>query len=73
VRKCGNAAIFAGRYRDVQAGKPAGVLFTVSLTDGKKIAEISLDAAPTYDGIAVARGQVFISLQNGTLLAFGKK
>ena len=41
-------------------------------TDGKRLAEFALDAPPVYDGLAVANEKVFVSLQNGMLVCFGK-
>ena len=69
---CGNAVLFAGRIVNAKAGTKNGFLRIVSSADGKKIAEFSLDAPPTYDGLAVAHGKVFLSLQNGSLICVGK-
>ncbi len=66
-----NAVVYAGRIDDAKAGKTSNFIRIVSLVDGKKLAEIPLDSPPTYDGIAVADGKIFISLQNGTLICFG--
>jgi outer membrane protein assembly factor BamB len=72
---CGNAVLYAGRFRslkqELKAGEPAGFLLVTS-TEGKKLAEFPLEAPPTYDGLAVARDRVYVSLQNGTVLCFGK-
>ncbi|MFB3892822.1 MAG: PQQ-binding-like beta-propeller repeat protein [Phycisphaerae bacterium] len=65
-----NAAVFAGRTADA-AGKPVGFLAVLSATDGKPMAEIKLSAPPTFDGLAVAAGRVYVSLQDGNLICFG--
>lgn len=66
-----NASVFAGR---TPAGKtnPAGFLAVLSATDGKKLTEISLATPPTYNGLAVAGGCVFVSLQDGSVVCLGK-
>ncbi len=46
-------------------------MFAVSATDGKKLAEYKLNAAPVWDGIAIAGGQVYISLADGTVQCLG--
>ncbi|MBL7224060.1 MAG: PQQ-binding-like beta-propeller repeat protein [Candidatus Brocadiae bacterium] len=38
--------------------------------DGSKLSEIKLEAKPVYDGMAVARGNVFISTEAGELHCF---
>jgi len=71
VALTGNAVLYAGR--DTQASDPAqtGFLWVASLADGTKLAVYNLRAIPTYDGVAVANGHVYVSLQDGTLLCFG--
>jgi hypothetical protein len=52
-------------------GRRGGVLFALATGDGVKKAEMKLDAAPVYDGIAVAGGRGYVSTVNGTLLCIG--
>jgi outer membrane protein assembly factor BamB len=72
VALSGDAVLYAGRIRDPKAGAPGGFLVVLSASDGKKRAEFPLEAPPAYDGIAVARERVYVSLQNGTVACFGK-
>jgi len=58
-------------YESAYAGELAGVLWLASSTDGRKLAEYKLDAAPAWDGMAVADGKVFISLSDGTVVCYG--
>ena len=44
----------------------------VSATDGKPLAEYELSAAPIWDGIALANGQLYISLADGTVQCLGR-
>jgi outer membrane protein assembly factor BamB len=47
-----------------------GRLIVLALKNGAETQRIELPALPTYDGVAVARGKVYVSLQDGTLLCF---
>ena len=49
-------------------GRRGGTLFALATGDGAKKSELQLDAAPVYDGIAVAGGRLYLSTVNGTLL-----
>jgi len=53
-------------------GERGGRLLAVSATDGKKLAQYKLNAAPVWDGIAIANGQLYISLADGTVQCFGQ-
>ena len=44
-----------------------------SLADGKLLAEGKIGGSPVHDGVAIADGRVYISLQDGRLLCFGEK
>jgi hypothetical protein len=48
-------------------GQLGGRLLAVSATDGKQLAEYELGAAPAWDSIAIANGQLYISLADGTV------
>jgi len=54
-------------------GKRGGVLFALTTGDGAKKAEMKLDAAPVYDGMAIAGGRLYLSTVNGTLLSIGDR
>ncbi len=51
----------------------SGALWLVSTADGRKLAAVPLGAAPARDGIAVAGGELFVSLADGTVVCLGKK
>lgn len=72
IALAGNAVVYAGRNTETPA-KPTGFLWIQSLTDGKRQFELALDAPPTYDGLALANGRIFLSLQNGELICLEKK
>ena len=54
-------------------GRMGGVLWVASADSGKKLADIKLDAPPSWDGMAVAQGRLFIVLQDGSLRCLGAK
>jgi hypothetical protein len=67
-----NAAVYAGRIRDAAAGKPQGFLLVASSADGKKLAELPLASPPAFAGLALAGDRIFVALQDGSLVCFGR-
>jgi len=62
-------------YRNYVAaynGDLGGRLLAVSATDGKKLAEYKLNAAPVWDSIAIAHRQLYIGLEDGTVQCLGQ-
>lgn len=49
-------------------GKRGGVLAAFSAADGKPLGDWKLDALPVWDGMAVARAQLYLSLKDGSVL-----
>lgn len=54
-------------------GKRGALLWAVSATEGKKLAEYRLDFPPTWDGLAAAGGQLFLTTIDGRVSCFGPK
>ena len=54
-------------------GRMGGVLWAVSAQTGEKMAETKLSAAPAWDGIAVANGRLYISLEDGSVVCLGSR
>jgi outer membrane protein assembly factor BamB len=48
-----------------------GFLAVNEPNDGRPVLEMDLPAAPVFDGLAVARGRVYVSLADGTVLSMG--
>jgi len=44
------------------------LLMAISATDGTELARYRLDSAPVFDGMAVANGRLYLSLENGQVL-----
>jgi len=59
------------RQADVLGGAQGATLWAVAAADGKKLAELKLDAPPVFDGMAAANGRLFISTINGTVVCLG--
>jgi outer membrane protein assembly factor BamB len=53
-------------------GELGGWMLAVSATEGKKLAEYKLNAAPVWDGIAIADRQLYIGLADGTVQCLGQ-
>ena len=51
-------------------GEIGGRLWIVDKKDGTKLAEYDLDSPPIHDGMAVARGRLYVSGMNGTVSCF---
>jgi len=54
-------------------GKMGGKLLAVSATDGKLLAAWELGAAPTFDGMAAARGRLYLTTLDGKVLCLGEE
>jgi hypothetical protein len=63
------------KYAAAYRGELGGILVMLSAAGGKKTAEVKLDAAPAWDGMAVANGCVYVALQDGSIccLAAGQE
>ena len=75
-------ALFAGGSPDIVEpddpwaaleGRLGGRLMVLSNTDGKVLSEHQLAAPPVTDGMAAARGRLFICLNNGELVCMGSQ
>ena len=58
------------------AGKGKELKYLVqaySLEKGRLLEEAEIHGQPVHDGLAVADGRVYVSLQNGRLLCLGEK
>ena len=54
-------------------GRSGAVLWAVSASDGKQLAQHKLDAPPVWDGMAAARGRVYLSLADGRVVCFASR
>ncbi|MDG1894380.1 MAG: PQQ-binding-like beta-propeller repeat protein [Fuerstiella sp.] len=53
-------------------GKAGASLCVVEAEKGRQLAQHELPAAPVFDGMIAAQRQLFLSLQDGSLLCFGE-
>jgi outer membrane protein assembly factor BamB len=51
-------------------GAQGMLLQAISVADGSKIAEYNLESLPVWDGMAVADGRLYLSMENGTVQSF---
>ena len=55
-------------------GVSPGMLWAVSAADGKKLAEMPLDAAPVFDGLIAADGRLYMTTLDGGVVCYkGRK
>ena len=53
------------------AGRRGALLWAVSAADGKRLAELKLDAMPVWDGMAAARGRLYLATTDGSVRCIG--
>ena len=53
-------------------GSSGSLLRAVSARDGSTISDVQLESLPIWDGMAAARGQLFLATQDGTVICLGK-
>ncbi len=53
------------------AGQRGALLCAVSAEDGKELARHALEAPPVFDGMAAARGRLYVALESGQLVCMG--
>ena len=68
----GNGLLLAGRRCEPKSGRTSGFLWVVAGEDGSKRVEYPLDSPPAYDGLAIAGGRAYLTLENGNLMCFGR-
>ena len=49
-------------------GLKGGVIAAFAAADGEKLAERKLDAPPVWDGMAAARGRLYVSTMDGKIV-----
>ena len=52
-------------------GAEGAILLAVSAADGKTLARIAVDGLPTWDGLAAARGRLYLSTTDGRVICLG--
>ena len=62
----------AGRAEAVLLGSQGALLRAVAATGGRPLAEYKLESPPVFDGMIAARNRLFVSLESGSILCFGK-
>ncbi len=52
-------------------GNKGGLLYAVSADDGQTLSEYKLDSFPVFDGMSAARGELYLSLIDGSVVKYG--
>jgi outer membrane protein assembly factor BamB len=70
----GDTALAAISHGPSSAGSRPGTgeLCLLDRKDGMTLAGVNLPAAPAFDGLSVARGKVYVALQNGAVVCLGE-
>ena len=55
------------------AGEKGGIAWLLDTKDGRQLQELRFDAAPVWDGIAIAHGRYFVSLKDGSVVCLSGK
>ncbi|MFT4546131.1 MAG: outer membrane protein assembly factor BamB [Verrucomicrobiales bacterium] len=53
-------------------GKDGGIMQTVSTKTGEQGPELKLESLPVWDGMAIARGRLFVASKDGKVRCFGR-
>lgn len=70
--RAANALIAAGTVMDYDmSSPPKGMLWLTSAETGERMAELPLSASPAYGGLALAKGRIYVSLEDGTVVCAG--
>lgn len=75
----GETLFAAGPYGDgvhsleAHEGRKGVRLAAVSTADGKVLASYRVDAMPVFDGMAAARGHLFLAMRDGSVGCFGRE
>ncbi len=58
------------KQNEALLGKQGGILWVADARTGKKLSEISLKTLPAWDGLAAAKGRLFLSTTDGKIICF---
>ena len=76
ARDVGSGVEKIERLTNLAAAFRAGTgaaLWAVSVADGRKTAEYDLEHLPVFDGMAAARGRLYLSMEGGKVFCMGAK
>jgi hypothetical protein len=54
-------------------GKNGALLWAVSATDGKKLAEYRLQSLPVWNGMIASRGKLYLATMDGQVISYSEK
>jgi hypothetical protein len=62
-----------GKASDRQSASPVPLLLAISASDGSELARYPIPAAPVFNGMAAAGGELLLALENGQVLCMTSK
>jgi len=62
-----------GEQEAALEGQKGTLLWAMSASDGKKLAEYELESVPVWDGMAAANGRLYLVMRDGRVLCLAKK
>ena len=62
-----------GKAPEKQGASPTPLLLAISASDGSELARYPIPAAPVFNGMAAAGGELLLMLENGQLLCMAEK
>ena len=72
--KAGDKVVAAISFDNAgKAGRPAGEAWVLSEKDGAVVSKTPLPGAPAFEGLSIAEGAVYVSLQDGSVVRLEKK
>jgi hypothetical protein len=72
--RAGNALIVGGTHGASVAEKASeGILLIASDSDGKTLGQFPLEAPPVWDGMAAARGKLYVATTDGSVVCLAGK
>ena len=54
-------------------GENGGILYAAAAADGKQVSQMKIPSPTVFDGMAAANGRLYLSLQDGSVMCFGKR
>ncbi len=60
------------KQADALEGRCGAILMALSRKNGKIITRTELDSSPVWDGMIAANGRLLLSMENGSVVCFGK-
>jgi outer membrane protein assembly factor BamB len=61
-----------GKAEAAFLGRQGAALLSVDAENGRQLAEYELESSPVFDGMIATQGRIFVALEDGSLVCFGR-